>query len=214
MTVCGHTSWGSRRWASSWAPPPPPVLWEKLISLRELSPIPHPAGITRRCVWLTGVFMWPPTACFLLRNAFSISSRRPAFSSWMDTKASISLEKQTELCWWKSQNKSSVNQHQSGLVLDWGGGGGGGGGGGVSAPLLGCSGSSCRASRTWRVGFFLLFVAIFSSFRVEFYRFNRLRRTLRINRRYEQIIKDFWTSSDDKIWKRPKIQGFNAKTIN
>lgn len=70
-----------------------------------------------QCVQLTGVFIRPPTACFLFINEFSISSRRPTFSSWMDTKASISLQWQTRLCLLKSQHKSTINHQQCNLFF-------------------------------------------------------------------------------------------------
>lgn len=65
--------------------------------------IHHPAQPPQNHQQLTGDFIRRPTACFLSLNEFSISSRRPTFSSWMDPKASIRLRYQTRLL--KRQNK-------------------------------------------------------------------------------------------------------------
>lgn len=176
----GRTSWESRLWASFWSLQLPPAVWQKLIWLHG-QPITFIILLIRlrichalHCVQLTGVFIRPPTACFFFRNEFSISSRRPTFSSWMDTKASISLEQQTRFCLLKSWNKSAAHQRQCDLFSEWG-----------KVPLLGHGGSSRWAFGGWRVWFLLLFVGVVSPFGVKFYIFVRMKSgfTLRIHRK-------------------------------
>ncbi len=163
----GHTSWESRLWASFWSLQLPPAVWEKLILLHG-QPITFIILLGRLRIYhhvqLTGVFIRPPTACFFFRNEFSISSRRPTFSSWMDTKASISLESQTRFCLLKSQHKSAANHRQCNLFFEWG-----------KLPLFGSGGSSCWAFGGWSVWFFLQVVGVAYRFGAKFDIFIRMK---------------------------------------